>query len=128
MAIKLHEQSGNVTVVDDGRSLLVARGELGAGAATAIQAAFDAAPDIRWLIVDLSGVTGMDTAGLGALHAAAQRLAEDAKLLVLRDAPTSVAIALRASGLPRSAAIVPVPLSDARQPHRGSGVLVGSAR
>jgi anti-anti-sigma factor len=97
--------------------VVAARGRLGAGIATAVRAAADAAPDVRWLILDLADVTSIDNAGLSSLHTAAWRLADGGRILVLGNVSAALAATLRSSGLHRKALIVPT-AADGGSPDR----------
>ena len=82
-------------------------GQRGFGARTtdALRAAINGLPDRRAVVVDLANLDALDERGIGVLLAAAHRLYEDGRALIVQGANAAVRAHLRAVGLHRWAAI-----------------------
>jgi anti-sigma B factor antagonist len=83
----------------DGRTLLAARGELDLAASPVLQAQLDSVTDDSGVVVDLRGVSFMDSAGLGVLVRTDLRSRREGRRFSLLIRDGQVKRLLRLSGL-----------------------------
>ena len=100
MSILIEQEHGGAA-----EGVVVVAGAFDEDSVQALRAAMAAHPSGRGVIVDLSELDEVDQRAIGALLAAAHRLAEDGRSLEIRAAKPSVRKTLRSVGLHQWAAV-----------------------